>query len=89
MASSHNGHDEEDTNTSSQADDGASRSPGFWSSVWDNNKAALMILVSELFGSSMDAMARFLQQGGRAFPVLQVSTNFFIQCTASQVGIAR
>ncbi|KAJ4393162.1 hypothetical protein N0V93_002369 [Gnomoniopsis smithogilvyi] len=32
-------------------------------SIWENNKGALLILISELFGSSMDAMARYLQQG--------------------------
>lgn len=72
MASNHDDHDDE--NSSSQAEDGASADLGFWSSVWENNKGALLILISELFGSSMDAMARFLQQGGRAFPVLQVGS---------------
>lgn len=69
MASSQDGQREGEH--PSHAEDEA-RSPGFWTSVWEDNKGALMILISELFGSSMDAMARFLQQGGRAFPVLQV-----------------
>lgn len=76
MAPSHDGqHDDDDENHAyPQAEDTASVSPGLWTSVWENNKGALLILISELFGSSMDAMARFLQQGGRAFPVLQVGT---------------
>lgn len=41
-------------------------------SIWENNKGALLILISELFGSSMDAMARHLQQGGARFHTLQV-----------------
>lgn len=43
-------------------------------SIWENNKGALLILISELFGSSMDAMARYLQQGGARFHTLQVRT---------------
>lgn len=43
-----------------------------WQSIWDNNKGALLILISELFGSSMDAMARYLQQGGTRFHPFQV-----------------
>ncbi|KAJ4424931.1 hypothetical protein N0V82_000435 [Gnomoniopsis sp. IMI 355080] len=41
-------------------------------SVWENNKGALLILISELFGSSMDAMARYLQQGTARFHTLQI-----------------
>lgn len=77
MAPSHDGHhddDDDESHASPQAGDTASASPGLWTSVWENNKGALLILISELFGSSMDAMARFLQQGGRAFPVLQVGS---------------
>lgn len=40
--------------------------------IWENNKGAILILISELFGSSMDAMARYLQQGGARFHTLQV-----------------
>lgn len=32
-----------------------------------------MILLSEVFGSSMDATARFLQQGGAGYHTFQVS----------------
>lgn len=41
-------------------------------SIWENNKGAILILISELFGASMDAMARYLQQGGAGFHTLQV-----------------
>lgn len=39
--------------------------------IWEDNKGAILILISELFGSSMDAMARYLQQGGARFHTLQ------------------
>lgn len=41
-------------------------------SLWENNKGAILILISELFGSSADAIARYLQQGGARFHTLQV-----------------
>lgn len=65
-------HDENENYSHTEEEEDVGNGPGFWTSVWENNKGALMILISELFGSSMDAMARFLQQGGRAFPVLQI-----------------
>lgn len=43
-----------------------------WRSIWKNNEGALLILISEVCGSSMDAIARFLQQGGAGFHTLQV-----------------
>lgn len=48
------------------------REVNVWQSIWENNKGALLILISELFGSSMDAMARYLQQGGARFHLFQV-----------------
>lgn len=48
------------------------REVNFWQSIWENNKGALLILISELFGSSMDAMARYLQQGEARFHAFQV-----------------
>lgn len=35
-----------------------------WKTAWENNKGAALILISEAFGSSNDAIVRFLQQGG-------------------------
>ncbi|KAI3399774.1 hypothetical protein diail_5570 [Diaporthe ilicicola] len=45
-----------------------------WRSIWQNNKGALLILSSVVCGASMDAIARFLQQGGAGFPTLEVIT---------------
>ncbi|KAJ0122755.1 hypothetical protein J7T55_003271 [Diaporthe amygdali] len=45
-----------------------------WRSIWENNKGALLILSSVVCGASMDAIARFLQQGGAGFHTLQVIT---------------
>lgn len=42
-------------------------------SVWENNKGALLVLLAELVGSSSDAVARYLQQGGAGLHTLQVS----------------
>lgn len=49
------------------------REVNIWQSIWENNKGALLILISELFGSSTDAVARYLQQGGARFHTFQVS----------------
>lgn len=65
MASNHS-----DESTSRQGEDAAV--PGFWSSIWENNKGALLILISEVCGSSMDAIARSLQQGGAGYHPFQV-----------------
>ncbi|ROV92819.1 hypothetical protein VPNG_09097 [Cytospora leucostoma] len=46
--------------------------PSVWRSIWENNQGALLILLSEVCSSSMDAIARFLQQGGTGFPTLQL-----------------
>jgi hypothetical protein len=35
-----------------------------WKTIWQNNKGMFLILISEMAGSSMDAIVRFLQQGG-------------------------
>lgn len=44
----------------------------FWSSVWLENKGAILILLGEAFGSSTDAIARYLQQGDHGIHALQV-----------------
>ncbi|RDW57442.1 hypothetical protein BP6252_13780 [Coleophoma cylindrospora] len=46
--------------------------PSVWRSVWQNNKGMLLILLSEVAGSSMDAIVRFLQQGGHGMHPFQV-----------------
>jgi hypothetical protein len=43
-----------------------------WQSAWKNNKGACFILLAELAGASMDAMARYLQQGDTQFHPFQV-----------------
>jgi hypothetical protein len=43
-----------------------------WQPAWKNNKGACLILLAELAGASMDAMARFLQQGDTKFHPFQV-----------------
>ncbi|KAH4107846.1 hypothetical protein HBH64_142130 [Parastagonospora nodorum] len=43
-----------------------------WRSAWKNNKGACLILLAELAGASMDAMARYLQQGETKFHPFQV-----------------
>lgn len=75
------------------------REVNMWQSIWDNNKGALLILISELFGSSMDAMARYLQQGGTRFHPFQVRdvlwhktprnilTHYFVQIIFARMAI--
>lgn len=51
-----------------------------WESAWQNNKGMFLILLSEIAGSSMDAIVRFLQQGGNGMHTFQVcnrSENLF------------
>lgn len=45
-----------------------------WKTVWQENKGMLLILISEIAGSSMDAIARFVQQGGHSMHPFQVIT---------------
>jgi hypothetical protein len=59
-------HDDEDEST----EVGSSRST--WRAVWQNNKGMFLILLAEMAGSSMDAIVRFLQQGGRSMHPFQV-----------------
>lgn len=46
--------------------------PSMWRSIWKDNKGACLILLAELAGASMDAMARYLQQGETKFHPFQV-----------------
>jgi len=43
-----------------------------WRSLWNNNRGASLILLAQLVGASMDAMARELQQGDTKFHPFQV-----------------
>lgn len=49
-----------------------------WQSTWNNNKGACLILLAELAGASMDAMARYLQQSATKFHPFQVRISFFL-----------
>ena len=60
-----------------QHDDGESSSgigssQSTWSAVWQDNKGMFLILLAEMAGSSMDAIVRFLQQGGHSMHPFQV-----------------
>lgn len=52
--------------------DGIEQSQSAWKSAWQNNKGIFLILLSEVAGSSMDAIVRFLQQGGHSMHPFQV-----------------
>ncbi|KAK7744077.1 hypothetical protein SLS53_003595 [Cytospora paraplurivora] len=63
------------SNVSQVEDDDVSvkdQKPSVWRSIWENDQGALLILLSEVCSSSMDATARFLQQGGAGIPTLQL-----------------
>lgn len=53
-------------------DAGRTYSQNVWRRVWHDNKGMFLILLSNIAGSSMDAIVRFLQQGGNGFHVFQV-----------------
>jgi len=83
-------------NTQDGEHDGAESSPtkaGFWRSLYENNKGACLIVMAEISGASMDAMARFLQQGENKFHAFQVqisTTRLFTAYTnAAQVIVFR
>jgi hypothetical protein len=54
------------------ADERPQERDSIWRSAWKNNKGACLILLAELAGASMDAMARYLQQGDTKFHPFQV-----------------
>ena len=53
-----------------------SRAPSSWKTVWTNNKGVVFIVLAQAVGSSMDAIVRFLQQGGHRMHPFQVSEHF-------------
>jgi hypothetical protein len=65
-------HEEEEEEQFSSA--GIESSPSAWKAAWQNNKGMFLILLSEIAGSSMDAIVRFLQQGGHGMHPFQVRT---------------
>ncbi|KAI4729470.1 hypothetical protein E4T49_02567 [Aureobasidium sp. EXF-10728] len=46
--------------------------PNVLNTIWRNNKGVLLILLAQATGSSMDAIVRFLQQGGHGMHPFQV-----------------
>jgi hypothetical protein len=48
-----------------------------WKRIYLDNKGAFLILLAQVAGASMDAIARFLQQGGRGIHPFQVCISFF------------
>jgi hypothetical protein len=49
------------------------QSISIWKSVWTNNKGVFLIILAQAVGSTMDAIVRFLQQGGHGMHPFQVS----------------
>jgi len=47
--------------------------PNRWKSAWTNNKGIFLIILAQGVGSTMDAIVRFLQQGGHGMHPFQVS----------------
>ncbi|KAH7389283.1 hypothetical protein DE146DRAFT_159003 [Phaeosphaeria sp. MPI-PUGE-AT-0046c] len=58
--------------SSNDEEDALAPQESIWRSAWKNNKGACLILLAELAGASMDAIARFLQQGDTQFHPFQV-----------------
>lgn len=46
--------------------------PNVFKTIWRNNKGVFLILLAQATGSTMDAIVRFLQQGGRGMHPFQV-----------------
>lgn len=46
--------------------------PNIFKQVWRNNKGVFLILLAQATGSTMDAIVRFLQQGGHGMHPFQV-----------------
>jgi hypothetical protein len=44
-----------------------------WKSIWTNNKGVFLIILAQAVGSTMDAIVRFLQQGGHGMHPFQVN----------------
>jgi hypothetical protein len=44
-----------------------------WKSAWTTNKGIFLIILAQGVGSTMDAIVRFLQQGGHGMHPFQVS----------------
>jgi hypothetical protein len=47
--------------------------PSRWKAAWTNNKGIFLIILAQGVGSTMDAIVRFLQQGGHGMHPFQVN----------------
>lgn len=54
-----------------------------WKRIYHNNKGVFLILLAQMTGSSMDAIARFLQLGGSGMHPFQVRLLLFHSSTCS------
>ncbi|KAG4433864.1 hypothetical protein IFR05_010650 [Cadophora sp. M221] len=60
--------------------------PCMLKTIWKDNQGALYIILAQAFGSSMDAMVRFLQQGGnRMHPFQIIVARMGITCVLSSL----
>ncbi|KAG9568371.1 hypothetical protein KCU60_g17416, partial [Aureobasidium melanogenum] len=66
-----NGQDDE-ANLSRSSSNASQTKPNVFKSVWRNNKGVFLILLAQATGSTMDAIVRFLQQGGHGMHPFQV-----------------
>ncbi|KAG9663834.1 hypothetical protein KCU95_g19017, partial [Aureobasidium melanogenum] len=68
---SNNGQDDE-ANLSRSPSNASQTKDNAFKSVWRNNKGVFLILLAQATGSTMDAIVRFLQQGGHGMHPFQV-----------------
>ncbi|KAL5315326.1 hypothetical protein ACEPPN_016193 [Leptodophora sp. 'Broadleaf-Isolate-01'] len=65
---------------------GIEPTPSMLKTIWKDNQGALYIVLAQAFGSSMDAMVRFLQQGGnRMHPFQIIVARMGITCVLSSL----
>jgi hypothetical protein len=62
-------------NYGEEASQSAEHKQSAWKRVWLNNKGAFLVVLASVTGSSMDAIVRFLQQGGHGMHPFQVRVN--------------
>ncbi|KAG9557730.1 hypothetical protein KCU71_g6305, partial [Aureobasidium melanogenum] len=63
---------DDEANLSRSSSHASEPKPNVFKSVWRNNKGVFLILLAQATGSTMDAIVRFLQQGGRGMHPFQV-----------------
>ncbi|KAK6003713.1 hypothetical protein QM012_009484 [Aureobasidium pullulans] len=63
---------ETEANLSRSSSNASELKPNVFDSVWRNNKGVFLILLAQATGSTMDAIVRFLQQGGHGMHPFQV-----------------